>query len=239
MAYRRRKGFKGTWFPSFGTELDADTQIVGLDGLITVSEDQGARTEVIALLPDQPVEDYDDFDKSLADSIGSEYALRRIVGKFCVGCSGTVPTPNSTSGKVTLGFFIARVDPANPDLPLGAPGSVFTAASDEIGFDAFSPNALSTTRQPWIFRRSWLLGIPSSSIWPQTNTQYGSVMDGPHIDAKTRRRVKGDERLFAAISYAFFPPFIEPEGEGGLTFQWDMDLRFFGALRKARGKGAF
>lgn len=241
MAYRKRR-FKGTWLPAYGNELTEDIQTIGIhDTAFTVTNDDYVKTNLIALLPDKPVEDFDSDTNSLADTIGSEYALRRIVGKFHCAVSTSTGTPLQTVVKVGLGFFVSTCNPNEPLLPIGVAGQVFSPLTDEAGFEQYSPLALSTIRQPWIWRRTWALQQTSGSNlqgFPPSTSYYGSVLDGPHIDAKTRRRVRQDERLFAALSISYFQPEVD-EADGALGVSYDLDLRFFGALRRARAKGAF
>lgn len=242
MAYSRRRKFKGTWLPAYGNEVSQDVQTIGIhDTLFTLDNEDVVKTNIIALLPDKPNEDFDSDTNSLADTIGSEYALRRIVGKFHAAFSNSSGTPAQNVIKLGLGFFVSTCNPSEPLLPIGTAGQVFTPATDEAGFEQYCPLALATIRQPWIWRRTWALQQPSGSNWlafPASTAGYGSVMDGPHIDAKTRRRVRQDERLYAAVAISYFSPESD-ETTGDVSVSYDLDLRFFGALRRARAKGAF
>jgi len=245
MGYRRKRGFKGTWLPAYGDEAvgSEDIQVVGFtDALFSINNGEAVNTNVFALLPDAPQEDYDT-NQPLVDIIGSEYALRRIVGKFHASTAGSSGAPEQTLVKVGLGFFISTVSPVEPLLPIGAPGNVFTADTQEAAFDQYSPLALAAIRQPWIWRRTWILqaldGVSPQSF-PASTAGYGSVLDGPHIDAKTRRRVRQDERLFGSVSISYMQPeFASEPAAGSQSITYNLDLRFFGALRKAQAKGAF
>lgn len=141
--------------------------------------------------------------ETLSDLEGSAYRLRRIVGKIFVQ-----PTQQTTLGNVnnatswmfTAGFMILRVD--DNGAPLA--GAAFP----------YDPQSLNSTRDPWIWRRSWCLSdqaqinslntaIPDTKqlIFPSSNINGygGGVLDGPHIDAKTARVVSDEERLFLIL----------------------------------------
>jgi len=246
---RRRKGFKGTWFPVYGTNAEPnDAPGMGLQDSIITQNDGSIATVLTRVIPDEPSEDPDT--QTLDQLMGRDYAIRRIVGKLAVvwtGSSGNA-TPSSVSyAKVAAGFFIARADDQEQAIPLGWPAlGGIGSATDEDAFNSFSPLSARTVREPWIWRRTWVLGksvIPGEGqigepSAPSSNLKYGSVLDGPHIDAKTRRRVKQDERLWFAISAVNWPHNGSDSGYT-LTYDWDLDVRIFGAMRKARNSGAF
>lgn len=256
---RRRRGFKGTWFPLYGAALGPDEPGVegtGLQAQIITQNDGSAATVITQLTADEPLEDASSY--ALTDIVGStEYALRRIVGKLSIHwneLSGEGVTLSATyAAKIAAGFFIARADDQDSRFPLGCPAASFGSTGNADAFNSFSPLALRATREPWIWRRSWILGNavydggPSPSpftngrnvIYHSSNDQFGSVSDGPHIDAKTKRRCRQDERLFFAISAVNYPYDTNPAVVRSLSFTWDLDIRIFGALRRARNKGAF
>lgn len=244
--YRKRRRSTGVWLPSFGSEVTADVLTTGFQAFnLSLDNIDGIKTQVLALLPDIPVEDSNDINKSMADAIGSEYFLRRIVGKFHCAVTGITGTPINNIVNVALGFFAARADPITPEVPIGCDqAEVFSTNDDEEAFDSYSPLALSAIRQPWIWRRTWLLQHNDNGttpmIFPSSTSMYGSVMDGPHIDAKTKRRVRNDERLYMALAMSGWNPSQGGEPAAGtIRIDYNLDLRFFGSLRKARQKGAF
>jgi len=249
---RRRRGFKGTWFP-----INSDTFVEGPGDPLQAAPLEGTQgcgtaatgpeTSIRVLTYDQPAE----LAPLLNDALGQEYALRRIVGKLHIWWQDT--TNGSTSldlytAQIAAGFFVARAQSSegNEDLPEGAVNNSVTGfATGATTFEQYSPLSAGAIREPWIWRRTWVLGNPPSSdgnltqtrgVLPVTNIDYGSVLDGPHIDAKTRRRVRQDERLFFVMTGRML------DGGGGtvsLNFNWTLDVRLFGAMRKARNKGAF
>lgn len=256
MAGRRHRRNNGTWLPTLGTQLgenEAFSSGFGFD--IPAVFDQDITTVITPITTDTPLEgDSITNTTQLVDVIGNEYFLDRIVGKLHIAASFSVddgPPALWIGGpvQVVAGFFIARCDDANPQLPVGA-------ATANAARDNYSPAELDTIREPWIWRRAWTLGTrgrgPTFStgpappigslygaVFPPTTADYGSVLDGPHIDAKTKRRIGQDDRLFFAVS-AFYPP----QFGGGVVdapaavVGW-LDYRLHGQLRKARPDGKF
>jgi len=146
-------------------------------------------------------------DRTLRDIVaGNEYRLRRIVGKAFVW------TSNDVQG--------ASVLPAI-DCAFG----IIVSHTDDDGFprtnfDEVNPLAQDSMEDPWIWRRRWLLQPGDSlshGVWtnpattttetqpkfwgfPASNVRYGSVQDGPHIDAKTARVIHRNERLYGVFA---------------------------------------
>lgn len=262
MAKRRRR--RGTWFPNLGTagiegNVRDDDSGLFAELVITPGNSQQSTIFITDLTFDSPVEEEaistsdSPNKKTLADIIGSEYILRRIVGKVFVGLDlitqgATLPTQ---AVLVTCGFFVAR----EADNQLGAAfAQPVGAASADEALQNYSPSSVSTVREPWIWRRRWILGqagisfgspvASAGAMFPQTNAQYGSVMDGPHIDAKTIRRVSQDDRLwFVTAIRNLGPNFADPFGSVDLNIdthvKLHLDYRLFGNLMKAKNHGAF
>jgi len=256
MAYRRRRRFKGTWLPNLGS-IDNDTaesagRILGL----TVPAGGGPVAGIVPLLFDSPTEPaLFPNDTNLGDFVGNEYVIRRIVGKcfveFFDAYIGGEPEGFTTAVEVTAGLFVARAgddnDGSGQDLPIGGLASI-------IG--NYRPDGLNTIREPWIWRRQWILGNPGLQLhgihtadsvtpetvsawqWPSSNVKYGSVLDGPHVDAKTRRRIGNDERLWWVVEARNYP-FGRVTTDSAAVVRAKLDYRVFGALRRARNSGNF
>lgn len=201
MAFRsRRRKASVAWLPLLGQGGNSDEAFIG--STLTVTSGGTISTTVHSLIPDYPAEAVRAAGQipTLSDFEGSGYRLRRIVGKFNVGLDNTIGTdqnPRPECCLVAAGFIVLRVDEFN-----GAP----LAAATPI---QYSPLGLDNARDPWIWRRTWLLGsdlaaggivYTAAGLFPSTNAEYGSAMDGPHIDAKTARRVSAEERLFLVVS---------------------------------------
>lgn len=185
----------------------------------------------------------------MSDVIGNEYFLDRVVGKMFISHSPS----SSAEGPigpilVGAGMFVARADDVVPGRPVGA-----TNAQERN--DNYSPLEWDTIREPWLWRRVWLLGgaFPGAQPnllggasnwdkWPAANWLYGSMADGPHFDQKTKRRVGQDDRLWFAFTTAYPPTYLDdlvgPVVAQGATRVY-LDYRLHGSLRKARPTGRF
>lgn len=249
---RRRRRTKYTWFPQIGTEgaEEADDTVV-LDVSIPTPNPVAlglSDVNIFPILPDAPKETVGVADDAhLSDYIGSEYILKRIVGKFfCTAGTASANDANRPPQRLVIGagFFIAR---AGGEGITGSPIGTDTADERQIGY---GPLNLQTTREPWIWRRSWALspliftdvaavgdGLSYINMGTYPHNNYcGSVADGPHIDAKTARRITNDDRLFFAVQVWSQDA---DTGSGSPLPAGILDVRLLGALRKARGRSAF
>lgn len=159
------------------------------------------------------------------------YSLVRVVGKlFCVVEQFTFPGVEPPVGLsyefiVTAGIIVRRVDDN------GVP-----TTSNAL------PQSYENQSDPYLWRRSWMLcNQPlaqrdgSYYPWPSNNGAYGSIQDGPHVDAKTRRTVKDEERLFLDVEVmTTFGTRLEIEEQiSTVRFIWD--LRFLGRVFQSAG----
>jgi len=260
---RRRRRFKGTWLPNIGiinatNPLTAPTagreMVIGIGGGSTIV---GGVLPLIFDAPQEP-DAWVERETPLSYLAANEYTIRRIVGKCFVATAAAAFDPTTTNYNnnppqvlVTSGLFIARAGDDDSttdtnDLPIG-----WTSQ----GTLSYNPDIPDSIREPWIWRRQWILSNvavkramwqdltvlppPASQIAfdsPSTNWELGSMADGPHLDAKTRRRIGNDDRLWWCV-------FAQPYPRGGYTAEVDvyarLDYRVFGALRKARNRGNF
>jgi len=265
---RRRRRSGGTWFPTIGAagEGEAGDNFAGRQFNFTFATASAASiTAIAALTIDQPLEG-DEIDTleggALAKIIGSEYVLKRVVGKMLVertsvqDANGNDPNPAVLFG---AGLFVARADDtqdgATPDRPVGSAG-----ASERR--DNYGVLETDTIREPWIWRRLWILGTAganrgvggvansssrgvgaglasSAAQFPASTALYGSVADGPHVDSRVKRRVSGDNRLWLSLSVVPWPLGAETNSVAALFINGYFDYRIFGSLRKARASSAF
>lgn len=248
---RRKRRNKGTWFPILGTGLPgANDDISARDFIINVAGG-GQQTVVAPLTYDVPSEGDTvgaDDPGVLAGIVGQEYFLRRLVGKLHVSCDVIASSTGAGAAYlVGAGFFVARAADADagggPNLPIGAAGAA------EL-LENYSPLHHNTIREPWIWRRTWILGTtvgdslasdPFSSYnihGPHNNAGYPGVLDGPHVDAKTARRVALDERLWFALGCVPLQLGVAPSTlQGGINAI--LDIRAFAQLTRARNRGVF
>lgn len=266
--YGHYVGSTGETFTEVTLELDLSgtvtSQVVG--GIVPCIRDFPQNWDQSFMDPAGPLA----LESGLSEQIANEYFLKRIVGKVnCalvtdIGntAASSISNSNLPPFKVTAGFFVARVDLNNINGPAG------TASELQ---ELYSPQSFRAAREPWIWQRSWILGWREylrpglgfasavnvditgigwssgpitpvfGSIYPQSNCGYNSVADGPHIDAKTARRVRQEERLFFSI-------FAHPWPGGStwslatdqvMTMLIDLDCRYLGSLRKARNRSDF
>lgn len=172
--------------------------------------------------------------ENLSDLYNSSYRLRRIVGQLHVShvqtAIGAGPfEDNPTAALVTVGFIVLRVNPESQE-PLDAAAS------------RYSLQSLDNTRDPWIWRRSWMLA--DRTLWAANQLggsagaylaysgEFGDVRSGPHVDAKTARVISTEERLFMVVTI------IAQNGAGpgfGAYIDIVTDLRFLASLRSNVG----
>lgn len=130
--------------------------------------------------------------QSLADMESSGYRLRRIVGKVWVDVEQQA-AEDSGLYICCAALMVRRVD--DTGVPLSSAIEV-------------QPGAMAATQDPWIWRRSWLLanGLSTNLVRPGIessdfcNHEGAALNDGPHLDQKTARIVRENERLFLEFS---------------------------------------
>lgn len=195
--------------------------------------------QVTDLLNDTPGDDEPTRGLPMGVYQNNEYVIKRIVGKFFLEAQQTAASTGSAF-LVGAGIFVARADDAdrpggNANQPVG-----FGAGTDTL----YGPLNTDVIREPWIWRRTWVLtnqlatgGNPSMGSFPRNTAEYGSIQDGSHIDAKTARRVKEDERLFAIIQARAIP--LNGNAVASLAIRGYIDYRVLGAMRKGHNRGAF
>lgn len=254
---RTRRGPKVNWLPTFGQGLDSggNQHSNGWLGNTDIAGDTADFTVVgTALTFDEPRDDdsHTPANSSLADFIGSGYFLRRIVGKFHCGIQLRGQPDGIPAGppaiRLGLGFFVAREADQSPGIPIG-------------DLEDYNPLETDNMREPWIWRRTWILTNPTNKIrqeyqisqgnapygtdaarwlgFPTTTAGYGSVLDGPHIDQKTKRTITNDDRLWVTLAAHRLPINEDFDGQG-VNIDWWLDYRLLGSLiRAGHVKGSF
>lgn len=167
---------------------------------------------------------------SLSDLENSGYRLRRIVSKIWLTQDQISDAEDAGPARtiVTAGIIIRRSDPATGN----------SYASTVPGGEAADPSRIPNWGDPWIWRRSWMLGdngTPATATLgpvPTSNMEYGSVADGPHIDQKTARLVGPEERTFLNVSVTSAAP-----GDGVVrsTIRCVWDIRLLASMRTSAG----
>lgn len=153
---------------------------------------------------------------SISDLYNSTYRLRRIVGKifFSARPNGLESVASPRVLGVTAGFIIRSINPASGQ----------SLAGLTLDQSATSPALITNSNDPWIWRRSWIIGRLAELDSPQTtdafpslpNTNFGnngaSAVDSGHFDQKTARIVGPEERLFLDVSVTI----LTQDAEGAL-----------------------
>lgn len=171
-------------------------------------------------------------DKTLADVEQSGYRLRRIVGKlfFAVDQDALAALGDPSTCIVTAGFIVRRVAPDGTSMASIAGGATGVTISTQT---------LDNLADPWIWRRSWILSntaganaADAASFPQQNNIEYGSALDGAHVDQKTARIVGPEERLFLSVTCAG----INGNSQAGpMAVLLIGDIRTLGSLRSNVG----
>lgn len=234
MAFRRRRGSRGTWLPIdptfYGEETLARTYFDTQNLLDFDTEGNGSRL-LCAAIPiafDQTQQTDADPAATMRDvTEGQEYFLDRVVGKCWAALQTDVggETPEAAvEAIVCFGLAILPVNDNNEQPALLT--------------DDYDPLLSQNVMAPWIWRRTWILAGGGPNIWnyPSALWQYGSVMDGAHVDAKTKRRIRKEQRLFGIWAVHKITAVATTLG---LNFSYGHDFRLHGALRRARNKSTF
>lgn len=197
---------------------------------------------VFPVVPDftqLPSSTFGDTNINLRDiASGQDWFLDRIVGKIHLHClagaGGTDPSVEWGAVMVKAGFFVAHSDADDENTP--------SLVDEEI-----DPLNIDNAMDPWIWQRSWLLGNPNSAYhvldgkyFPSNTADFGSVMDGGHVDTKSKRRIQREQRLFMAVS-CFGYDLAHTIVTGAQVDQPRIiglaDFRYFGRLASARHNG--
>jgi len=237
---RRRTKPRVVWLPNTEANGFGTTDTIYNAGTITIpapaqSGDSGSIefpivTDGIQSDPLQPT-------SSLADIEDSGYRLRRIVGKIYCFHSQSVGIPTGPSFTfVTAGLIVRRVDPTT-----GA--SLAAIASAVQPFPLIAPGFTTNQMDPWIWRRTWLLGdrgdvqgiTATQDAGPPRNyadAYPGGIAEGPHVDQKTARIVGPEERLFLDVSATVF---AQNNGATQATIGVAFELRVLASMRTSVG----
>lgn len=216
-------------FPGIEAELEVDTFVPNGDIVwdafpLTFDETEGASATQA-----------DPTKVTLRDLVqGNEWRLRRLVGKaFISAATATVGATAYSLADVALGFIVSKT---------------YDDGSPMTDFSEVNPLSQNSMEDPWIWRRRWLLNPHGNLAWgspittdirnnaaawgfPQSTANYGSVADGPHIDAKSNRTIHRSERLFGVLAAR-----KHNQGGGGVNYadfqvKLLLDYRILGSLK--------
>lgn len=252
MARRFRRRPRVVWFRPTGTPQDGIQTALENPGAIILDNTTitigNAHTPVIEipLVTDQNPEEVfataplSVFQQSgLNQTIEYGYRLRRVVGTIqltAVSDSLGQGLPPMSAVLVTAGIIVRRVDA--------------TGVSPLTSGDTH-PGLIGQFSDPWIWRRAWVLSILENPVltatvfnettraafsrFPVATTGFGDVRSGPHVDAKTARRIGPEERLFLNIGFTGIPVVIGTPAEDTISVRGAIDLRVLGSLSMNSG----
>lgn len=273
MPKRRRKY---TWFPVRGTgALDGATVGDNFNQQffeLNIPPNGDSVVGINPVVPDVPLEGDSinvDAPGQLSQALGQEYIIERIVGKLLLSVQAPADDVGVIFPKTMLigaGFFVARSNDEDVGGGVNTPIGSATLAEQQ---EHYSPLSEETIREPWMWRRVWILntgrpnavaatqpnafganntqlagtGLSVTAGAPPTNIQHSSALDGPHFDVKSVRRVGNDERLFFAVAARCIDRmFTVNQGTNQVLtggVAGVLDFRVLGALRKANNRSTF
>lgn len=169
---------------------------------------------------------------------GSEWNLRRVVGKIFCGVSATFGTRAISPPAIEVGAGLIVVNCDEDGIPT-------------TDFDQVNPLAQQSVEDPWIWERHWMLGTYAPSAYSASNLtpiDLGSQLpmsnvgkpafEGPHVDQKTARHIKRDQRLFLVVatrpSTLVAGDTFEANGTG-ITVYFRYMFRLLGNIRGTSG----
>lgn len=265
MAFRRRRRrARVNWFPIIGTEIgqtNRNNTVTTFSIPIPPTGDPDSLSKLEVPLTfdfgqefiiDQALQGATI--PTLADLTGSSWRCRRIVGKIWAAYETDARSADQNLAApgvvVSAGLMVRNVDESG----FQDPNSVNPLETDD-------------STDPWIWRRCWILGsgattgtseaetngvirfltnAPADNFispnnrgftnFPNTNIQ-GSVLDGPHVDAKTNRVIGPEQRLFLEITATPLPLQVhEGTHRNTSVVIGAYDLRLLGSLQRASNR---
>lgn len=247
MGKRRRS--RGTWFPILpafigdGGGAQAltyfESQYILEAGLSTGEASSPAFIPILSDSTSNALTQDQENIQTLRDQVeGQEYTFDRVVGKVW----GTLHQAITEVGPLSVLFCMAMavlpVQDESPDSP-------------SLADDDMAPLFSNNSANPWIWRRTWKLYNNALADvllaqelvvnkGPSSIAEYGSVMDGGHVDTRgASRRVKRDHRLFMVVQAAL------TEQTGGFpltdfpTITFGFDFRVHGGMRRSGRRSSF
>lgn len=253
---RRRRKSGGTWFPILGnTWQSGDDEYKTAS--FSLATDPVPLTRALGPSFNGPIPVTKDYtleptDTSAASTLqdfvqGQDWLLQRLVGKLHIGAKTSAEAGSSASAawkyiEVAAGFFVGRAQDDDQNFA-------------DLFIDECDVNASNNIQNPWIWRRTWILRNPANTFaastatsffegdFPIANAAYGSIIDGPHIDSRVKRRIRREERLwFIMQTNGWDGERSSVTGAAGAVqpfAQAHLDLRIFGSLRKGKNSSAF
>lgn len=208
----RRRGGGGIWFPT--TQIGLTELAVERDGASTFDS-----YPIVA--GDQPITSTAESATTpgfLSAATHTGYSIKRIVGKVYVGAiQATSVTTDIILYGVRAAIFVDKVDAA------GVPQNL--AAWNSFGANVGASQKRYLWKRQWVLKNDEITSVNGLYDAPLSNTEYGSVHEGGHIDVKVGARVSFEERLFFFIeAFALWQLDL---GENGGSIAYETDLRVY------------
>lgn len=246
---RRRRRARPTWFPVLGTSggedlpstVFATERTIGPGALAFATQ----TCEFTEILDDNDTSEAET--ASLRDRVeGKDYAITRIVGKIWAAAQQYTPVISEGELAEAVPEFIVWCA-GLAILPVDSSGVPEESDTD------YNPLLSANSAKSWMWRRTWTLWNnlaeaatpdPTQPLYtgPTNVANVGSgTWDAGHVDAKSRRRVRKEERLFL-ITGVYIGNIVDATGESvGTTntvysISWGYDFRVLGGMRKSHNK---
>lgn len=241
----RKRRTRYQWFKQPGTTgpgADQEDTDSGFDWVLTVPANGTTTTQVQPLIVDLPSDEFEGTGAlPMGAFTGNDYVLKRIVGKLFAARAQAAIATEVAAVLLGCGFFVARQE----DIDTVAGAQVPIGGGSAAGLtDNYSPLRAENIHEPWIWRRTWILSnvlatnpIVGNNVFPRSTAEYNSVQDGPHIDAKSSRRVRDGERLWVAFAAKNWP--LTQTDDTAVTIEGHLDYRVLGAPRRNRKRSTF
>lgn len=247
----RRRRTKWQWFRNTGTPGEQGVDVEDTSAGVEFANNVAANGTSLAIAPipllfDLPSEELVPGNNSMGAYTQNDYLIKRIVGKvFATRVQVQVAT-DSAGILFAAGIFIARAEDLDSS---GGNAQPIGSGSAAQTVDNYSPLRAENIQEPWIWRRTWILSNVLSTgagaaigagVFPRSTAEYGSVADGPHVDAKTGRRVRDGERLWF-VTAARNWPLNNTAGTPSVSslIQGHFDYRILGAPRRNKKRSVF
>jgi len=218
---RRRRTNRSTWFPTLGTSIGDDyavTPVIYFDG-VSVGDTVGSPS-ASALVNDETHQP-EATGISLRDAVeGQTYRCDRIVGNIFAGWRD-LGVEGASDVIACAALVVLPVDDETQ--------------SPELTEAEYAPLASENSAQPWMWRRTWLLGSGTSEM-PSSNINYGTAVGGPFVDTKgVKRIIQREQRLFLVTQVMK----VDPSAEPGVAVDWRIDLRVLGQMVRKKNHSTF
>lgn len=228
---RRRSRPRVVWLPpTNANSIDNVSAVSGVQAFrVDVTPFPGVATGEIPVVIDGDLQDPLGA-SSLSDVENSGYRLRRVVGKIWVRMD------QSDESSIEFCIVTAALIVRRIETDTGASLAQLTLQEELI-----EVTNVRNYGDPWIWRRSWLIGnnsspglTPLTPTFPMTN-EFMSALEGPHVDQKTARIIGPEERLFLDVTVRSNSPGDPNPEQIPASVLVISDLRVLASMRPSTG----